>query len=247
MNPMLAARGLWKRFGAVVAAADLEIEVRTGEIHAVIGPNGAGKSTLLGLLSGELQPDSGRIFLDGRDVSRLPVYRRARLGIGRTFQVSSVLENFTVQENVAIAVQAGSGGPFRLLRTAATDPELEEGAEQVLRHLSMLELAKRPASRLAHGERRLLELAIAMAQRPRVLLLDEPFAGVGPGEAAHLLAILRALKQEIAMVLVEHDMDAVFRVSDRLTVLAQGRCIASGSPENVRSDPAVRSAYLGDL
>jgi branched-chain amino acid transport system ATP-binding protein len=198
-------------------------------------------------LSGELSPDAGRSFLDGRDVSGLPVHRRARLGLGRTFQISSVLSSFTVRENVAIGVQARSRGVFRSLRTATSDPELEEGAERVLRDLSMRELATRPASTLAHGERRLLELAIAIAQRPRVLLLDEPLAGVGPAEAEHLLALLRALKQEMALVLVEHDMDAVFRVSDRLTVLAQGRCIASGVPDVVRREPSVRTLYLGDF
>lgn len=247
MTRLLEARGLWKRFGAVVAAAAIDIDVDAGEIHAVIGPNGAGKTTLLGLLSGELRPDSGHILLDGVDVSRLPVYRRARLGLARTFQVSSVLASFTVLENVAIALQGLSRGGFRLLRSAATDPALNEGARSVLSRLALLGLADRRASTLAHGERRLLEFAMAIAQRPKVLLLDEPLAGVGPGDAERLLAVLQATRRETAMLLVEHDMQAVFRVSDRITVLVHGQCIASGVPETVRADPSVRAAYLGEL
>lgn len=247
MSAVLMARGLSKRFGAVVAAADLDLDLQTGELHALIGPNGAGKSTVLALLAGELRPDSGRVFLDGRDVSRLPVHRRARLGLARTFQISSVLPSFSALENVAIAVQARARGGLRLLREAATDPELNEAALGVLARLSLLDLADRPALELAHGERRLLELAVALAQEPKVLLLDEPLAGVGPEDVEQILAVLRAVKRTTALLLVEHDMDAVFRVADRVTVLVYGSCIASGPPAAVRSDPAVRSAYLGDL
>ena len=247
MTSLLEARALWKRFGAVVATAELDIDVRFGEIHAVIGPNGAGKTTLLGLLSGELAADSGRIFLDGREISGLPVYKRVRLGLGRTFQISSVFSTFTVLENVAIAIQATTPAGLALWRRATTDEALNEAAARVLARVSLAELADRPASALAHGERRLLELAIALARRPRILLLDEPLAGVGPGDASQLLTILDTVRQEAGILLVEHDMDAVFRVSDRVTVLVNGRRIASGPAERVRSDPDVRSAYLGDL
>lgn len=247
MTSLLEARGLWKRFGAVVAAAELDIDVRFGEIHAVIGPNGAGKTTLLGLLSGELRPDSGRIFLDGSDVSGLPFYKRARLGLGRTFQISSVFSTFTVLENVAIAIQACAPAGVALWRHAATDEALNDAAARVLARVSLSDLADRPASELAHGERRLLELAIALARRPRILLLDEPLAGVAPGDASQLLAIVHAAREEAGILLVEHDMDAVFRLADRVTVLVNGREIASGPPEMVRSDPDVRAAYLGDL
>ncbi len=247
MTSLLEARGLWKRFGAVVAAADLDIEVRSGEIHAVIGPNGAGKTTLLGLLSGEFRPDSGRIFLDGRDVSGLPIYKRARLGLGRTFQISSVFSTFTVLENVAIAIQASAPAGLALWRHAASDEALNEAALRVLDRVALWDLADRPASVLAHGERRLLELAIALARRPRILLLDEPLAGVAPGDASQLLKVLHTARQEAGILLVEHDMDAVFRISDRVTVLVNGRQIASGPAEAVRFDPDVRAAYLGDL
>lgn len=247
MSTLLLARGLWKRFGAVVAAADVDIEVRAGEIHAVIGPNGAGKSTLLGLLAGELRPDAGRILFDGRDVSRLPVHKRARLGLGRTFQVSSVISSFTVLENVATAVQARSRGVLRLLREAADDAELNDRARRILTRLSLGDVEDRRASELSHGERRLLELAIALAQEPKVLLLDEPLAGVAPGESERLLDVLRSTRGTLGMLLVEHDMQAVFRIADRITVLVYGRCIASGPPDMIRSDPAVREAYLGDF
>lgn len=247
MSTLLLARGLWKRFGAVVAAADVDIEVRAGEIHAVIGPNGAGKSTLLGLLAGELRPDAGRILFDGRDVSRLPVHERARLGLGRTFQVSSVISSFTVLENVATAVQARSRGIVRLLREAADDAELNDRARRILTRLSLGDVEDRRASDLSHGERRLLELALALAQEPKVLLLDEPLAGVAPGESERLLDVLRSTRGTLGMLLVEHDMQAVFRIADRITVLVYGRCIASGPPDMIRSDPAVREAYLGDF
>lgn len=246
MTALLQGRGLSKRFGAVVATADLDIEVRSGEIHAVIGPNGAGKSTLLSLLSGEIQPDSGRILLDGRDVTRMPVHRRARLGLGRTFQVSSVLASFTVLENVAIAIQARLRSGWRLLKPADADPELNEPARLILERLSLLELADRRAAELAHGERRLLELAVTLATKPKFLLLDEPFAGVATGDGERLVRILDLARHEFGLLLVEHDMQAVFRLADRVTVLVQGRCIATGTPTEVRADRAVRAAYLGD-
>jgi branched-chain amino acid transport system ATP-binding protein len=246
LTALLQGRGLSKRFGAVVATADLDIEVRCGEIHAVIGPNGAGKSTLLSLLSGEIRPDSGRIFLDGRDVTRMLAHRRARLGLGRTFQVSTVLASFTVLENVAIAIQARLRSGLCLLKPADADRELNEPARLILDRSSLLELADRRAAELAHGERRLLELAVTLATKPKFLLLDEPFAGVATGDGERLVRILDLARHEFGLLLVEHDKQAVFRLADRVTVLVQGRCIASGTPAEVRTDSAVRAAYLGD-
>lgn len=246
MSALLAARGLAKSFGAVVAAADLDLEVEAGEIHALIGPNGAGKTTVLGLLSGELRPDRGRVFLSGREVTHAPVHERVRLGLGRTFQLSCVLPSFSVLENVAIAVQAREGSSFRFWKPASPDPRLEEPAFALLERLGIDALADRPAAMLAHGERRFLELAMALASRPKVLLLDEPLAGVGSKEAQRLVEILARLRAEVGVLLVEHDMDAVFRLADRITVLVNGRAIASGPPSVVRADPLVRAAYLGD-
>lgn len=243
---MLGALGLCKNFGAVTAAADLSIDVRDREIHAVIGPNGAGKTTLLGLLSGELRPDAGCIRLLGRDVTELPVHARAKLGLGRTFQVSSLLPSFSVLENVAIGVQARWRASAGGLRNAATDPALNGPAQDILDRLAIGALAHRPAGTLAHGERRLVELAMALAPGPKVLLLDEPLAGVSPAEAERVVDILAALRAELAILLVEHDMDAVFRLADRITVLVYGRAIASGTPQEIREDSAVRRAYLGD-
>jgi branched-chain amino acid transport system ATP-binding protein len=246
MSVVLETRGLARSFGAVPATVDLDLEVRSHEIHAVIGPNGAGKTTLVGLLSGELRPDSGRIFFEARDVTDLPVHRRAHLGIARTFQVSSVLPSFSVLHNVAVAVQATSGTSFRFLADASRERRLNEPAEAILERLGLTALADRPALALSHGERRVLELAIALALRPKLLLLDEPLAGLGPGEAAAILGILEELRRETAILLIEHDMDAVFRLADRITVLVYGRAIASGPPASIRSDPEVRAAYLGD-
>ena len=246
MSELLETRGLCKSFGAVTAAADLSIDVRDREIHAVIGPNGAGKTTLLGLLSGELRPDAGRIRLLGRDVTHLPVHARAKLGLGRTFQVSSLLPSFSVLENVALGIQARWRASAGGLRNAAADPALNGPARDILDRLAIGALAHRPAGALAHGERRLVELAMALAPGPKVLLLDEPLAGVSPAEAERVVSILAALRRELAILLVEHDMDAVFRLADRITVLVYGRAIASGTPQEIREDSAVRRAYLGD-
>lgn len=246
MRVLLAAKGLAKSFGAVVAAADLDLAVEAGEIHALIGPNGAGKTTVLRLLSGELRPDAGCVWLADREVTALAVHERARLGLARTFQHSSVLSSFSVLENVAVAIQAHAGSSFRFFKPASPDPRLEQPALAILERLGIEGLADRPAAALAHGERRLLELAMALACRPQVLLLDEPLAGVSNKEAQRLIGVLAALRAEMGMLLVEHDMDAVFRLADRITVLVNGRVIASGSPSAVRADPLVRSAYLGE-
>ncbi len=246
MSALLEGRALAKRFGAVLAVNEVDITVCPGEIHALIGPNGAGKSTLLALLAGTLRPDRGKILFDGREVTRRPVHARAQLGLARTFQVPSVVASFTVLDNVATAIQAGTRRGFQLLRRAATDRALNREALRVLRAMTLGHLADRVAGTLAHAERRLLEIAIALAGRPRIVLLDEPFAGVAPGDAERLTAILAEARRSAGLLLVEHDMDVVFRLADRVTVLVQGRCIASGGPAEVRASRAVRAAYLGD-
>jgi branched-chain amino acid transport system ATP-binding protein len=245
-EPLLETAGLTKRFGGLVAANEVALAVLPGEIHAVIGPNGAGKTTLVAALAGELRPDAGTIRFAGRDISRLGAARRAALGIARSFQITSVFRDFSALDNVALAVQAQSGHSFRLWRPAASDRRLREPAEAMLAELGLAERAQTPAAALAHGERRVLELAMALATRPRLLLLDEPTAGMGPAESAAIVRLLAGLKGRLAIVLVEHDMDAVFALADRITVMVDGRVIASGAPAAIRADTQVRRAYLGE-
>ncbi len=232
----LSLRGLRKRYGALVVTDDVSLDVRPGTIHAVIGPNGAGKTSLIHQIAGTVAPDSGAVWLDGRDVTRLKPHRRARAGLGRLFQIVSIFPDFTVAENVALATQS-RGGNSRAANAAA-------GAW--LDRVGLAARAATPAGRLSHGEKRQLELAIALAARPRVLLLDEPLAGAGPEEAARLIGLLGTLRAECAILLVEHDMAAVFALADEISVLAQGRIIATGAPAAIRADAAVRAAYLGE-
>jgi branched-chain amino acid transport system ATP-binding protein len=243
---VLAAHRLRMAFGAVRVTQDVSLDLRAGEVHALIGPNGAGKSSLLGQLAGTLAPDAGRVTLDGRDITALPPYRRARLGLARTFQVSTLFAGFSALENVALAVQARAPRPLSPFGRAARDEALNRPARAALASVGLADRAEVAAAALAHGERRALELACALASQPRALLLDEPLAGMGHDEVPRILALLRGLKGCLAMLLVEHDMDAVFALADRVSVLVQGRVIASGAPEAVRADPAVRAAYLGD-
>jgi branched-chain amino acid transport system ATP-binding protein len=246
MSPLLEAHGLVKSFGAIRATEDVSLDLRPGEVHAVIGPNGAGKTTLVAQLAGEIAPDAGTIRLLGQDVTRLPVHVRVRRGLVRSFQISSTLLSFTVLENVATAVQARVGHSFRFWAPAAGDPALDGPAMAVLDRLGLAGLAHRPAREIGHGERRVLEIAMALASEPKVLLLDEPMAGVGREETRRLVELLRSLKARYGILLVEHDMDAVFDLADRVTVLVYGRVIASGAPGAIRADPEVRAAYLGD-
>ena len=215
-------------------------------MHALIGPNGAGKTTLIGQLTGEIAPDSGRIRFDGHDVTALPVYRRSQLGLARSFQIASLFAEFTALDNVALAVQAHAGHSFRFWRAARREPELREPARDALLRVGLASRADVPVTALSHGERRQLEIAMALATRPRLLLLDEPMAGMGPEESARLVELLRQLKGGLTILLVEHDMDAVFALADRITVLVYGRVIASGAPAAIRADAAVREAYLGE-
>ncbi len=245
-GPLLQIEGLAKRFGGIVATDDLTLTVNSGELHAVIGPNGAGKTTLIAQLSGQLVPDSGRIRFAGDDITGLPPYRRSLLGLARSFQITSLFLDMSVLDNVALAVQAHAGHSFRFWRDARKEAELREPARAALERAGLAARADRPASALSHGEHRQLELAMALAGQPRMLLLDEPMAGLGPEESARMVEMLQGLKKELTILLVEHDMEAVFALADRITVLVYGRAIASGSPEAIRADEAVREAYLGE-
>ena len=242
----LAVRGLRKTFGALVATDDLDLDVARGECHALIGPNGAGKTTLLAQLAGEVAPDRGSILFGERDVTRLSADARARLGIARSFQITTLVDDFTAEDNVALAVQARHATAMRFWRSAFTDGALREPARTALARVGLGERAHVRALDLAHGEQRLLELAIALAQTPAVLLLDEPMAGLGHDESRAMIELLRSIKGAVTMLLVEHDMDAVAQLADRVTVLVEGRAITAGSYEAVRNDARVRDAYLGE-
>jgi len=242
---LLSVSGLRKTFGAVRASDGVELEVADGELHAVIGPNGAGKSTLIAQLAGELRPDAGRVRFAGRDITHTPVDVRARMGLARSFQVTSVFPDFTARGNVALAVQAHSGHSFRFLRPLQRETAMLQRADETLARVGLAARAGMRAGALAHGEQRQLELAMVLAGRPRLLLLDEPMAGLGPEEVERLSALLRKLKRALTIVLVEHDMDVVFRLSDRITVLIFGRNIVTGDPEAIRASEEVRRAYLG--
>ena len=245
-DALLKIEGLTKRFGGVVASDNIVLDVERGELHAIIGPNGAGKTTLIGQLSGEVVPNAGRIRFDGEDVTALPVYRRSALGLARSFQITSLFADFTALDNVALAVQAHAGHSFHFWRKARAEPELREPARMALKRVGLADRADVLVSNLSHGEHRQLELAMALATKPRMLLLDEPMAGLGPEESVRMVNTLRELKQELTILLVEHDMEAVFALADRITVLVYGRVIASGAPTAIRANAEVRQAYLGE-
>lgn len=245
-EPLLRVDGLRKSFGALRASDDLTLEVIEGECHAVIGPNGAGKTTLIGQLIGEIAPDAGTIRFDGRDLGPLATHARALAGLARSFQVTSILPEFTVRENVMMAVQAHAGHSFHFWRPARAEPALIEPAETALARVGLGERADTVAANLAHGQQRQLELAMALATAPKLLLLDEPMAGMGVEETARMVEVLRGLKGRTTMVLVEHDMDAVFALADRISVLVYGRVIACDTPRAIRANDAVRDAYLGE-
>jgi branched-chain amino acid transport system ATP-binding protein len=243
---VLEIRDLNKYFGALHVSRNISLSVPDGQCHALIGPNGAGKTTLIHQISGVLHPDAGEIVLAGRTITNSRTWQRAQAGLGRTFQLTSVLPSFSVLENVALAAQAKSGSSFRFFRPAAREKDLNETAMTTLESLNMADRAGVPAADLSHGERRLLELAIALTGAPRFLLLDEPMAGLGRVESAMLIDILADLRRSIPMLLVEHDMDAIFQLADTVSVLVDGQIVAEGAPEDVRNDPAARAAYLGD-
>jgi branched-chain amino acid transport system ATP-binding protein len=245
-DALLRIEGLTKRFGGVVASDDVRLDVMRGELHAIIGPNGAGKTTLIGQLAGEIVPDAGRIHFDGQDITPLPVHARSLLGLARTFQITSLFPHFTALENIALAVQAHAGHSFRFWRPARTEPELREPARAALERVGLSHRANTLLAAMSHGEHRQLELAIALASKPSMLLLDEPMAGLGPDESARMVKTLRQLKSELTILLIEHDMEAVFALADRITVLVYGKTIASGSPAEIRANSEVRQAYLGE-
>ena len=243
---LLEARGLAKSFGALRATDGIDFDVREGETHAVIGPNGAGKTTFIQQLSGELHPDTGTIRFAGEDITALPAPRRSRKGLARSFQITSIYRDFSVLDNVALAVQARAGHSFRFWHPAREDVALTRPARQILEKVGLEKRADILAASLSHGEQRQLEVAMALATQPRLLLLDEPVAGMGTDESQRMIAFLASLKGEKTIVLVEHDMDAVFSLADRISVLVYGRIIATGTPLEIRANPEVRAAYLGE-
>jgi len=244
--PLLQVSGLAKRFGGIVATDDVSFAIPKGELHALIGPNGAGKTTLIAQLSGSIFADAGRILFAGEDITRLPMPKRSHLGLARSFQITSLFLDLSVLDNVALAIQAHTGHSFHFWRDARREETLRRPAREALARVGLAGSADRPAAALSHGEHRLLELAMALASQPRMLLLDEPMAGLGPEESARMVEMLRALKRDYTILLVEHDMEAVFALADRITVLVYGRVIAGGSPDDIRANAQVREAYLGE-
>ncbi|MEL6118859.1 MAG: ABC transporter ATP-binding protein [Pseudomonadota bacterium] len=243
---MLDIRNLNKSFGAINVTKGVTLSVSGATCHALIGPNGAGKTTLIHQISGVLQPDGGSIDLDGQNLLPLTVDQRALAGLGRTFQITSVLPSFTVLENVAIAVQAKSGGSMRFFGRASAESALNARALDILDQVGLADRSDTRAADMSHGELRLVELALALAGEPKFLLLDEPMAGLGQRESTRLIEFLNALRGQIPMLLVEHDMDAIFQLSDTVSVLVDGAIVATGTPEEIRADPIARAAYLGE-
>jgi branched-chain amino acid transport system ATP-binding protein len=245
-EPLLRVENLVRRFGGITATDNLSLDVASGELHAIIGPNGAGKTTLISQLTGQVHPNSGTIHFAGGDITRLPAYRRCALGLARSFQITSLLQDFTAADNVALAAQAHDGHSFRFWGNARHEKYLREAARAALARVGLESRADTVVSRLSHGEQRELELAVALATKPQLLLLDEPMAGLGVTESTRMVALLQELRREVTIVLVEHDMDAVFALADRITVLVYGRVIASDTPAAIRQNEEVRRAYLGD-
>jgi branched-chain amino acid transport system ATP-binding protein len=245
-EPLLRIENLVRRFGGIVATDNLSLDIARGELHAIIGPNGAGKTTLISQLIGQLRPTAGTIRFAGQDVTHLPAWKRSRLGLARSFQITSLLPNFTAADNVALAAQARDGHSFRFFGNARKEKPLRAAAHAALERVGLLGRADVMVSRLSHGEQRELELAVALATKPQLLLLDEPMAGLGITESARMVKLLAELRQEVTIVLVEHDMNAVFALADRITVLVYGRVIASDVPAAIRTNEEVKRAYLGD-
>ncbi|MCC8956379.1 ABC transporter ATP-binding protein [Bradyrhizobium sp. Pear77] len=245
-DPLLRVDKLVRRYGGITATDNLSMEVIPGELHAIIGPNGAGKTTLISQLTGQVMPNSGTIYFAGRDVTHLPSYKRSRLGLARSFQITSLLKDFSAIDNVALAAQAHDGHSFRFWGNARKERHLRDAARAALERVGLGKRADIVVSQLSHGEQRELELAVALATKPKLLLLDEPMAGLGVTESARMVALLKELRKEVTIVLVEHDMEAVFALADRITVLVYGRVIACGVPDAIRKDEEVKRAYLGD-
>ncbi len=245
VDPILSIEGLSKSFGALTASDNIFLDVAQGELHAVIGPNGAGKTTMIAQICGQLSPDAGVIRFEGHDISGVPQHLRPELGLVRSFQITSIFPEFSTLQNVALAVQLGAGHSFHFFAPAADDAALSEPARACLEQVGLAEQADAKAQTLSHGQQRRLELAMALARHPKLLVLDEPMAGMGAEETAGVIELLKSLKGQVSMLLVEHDMDAVFALADRISVLVYGRVIASGDPEAIRNDADVKEAYLG--
>jgi branched-chain amino acid transport system ATP-binding protein len=243
---VLELRNVSKRFGGVVATDGVTLEVERGEVHALIGPNGAGKTTLVAQISGMLATDSGRIVFEDEDITHLRAWARVRAGLARSYQVTSIFRRFSVLENLALAVQARSGSSFSFWRPLGAETALADEARRIASEVDLHDKLETKAGNLAHGDQRALEVALALATRPRLLLLDEPMAGMGPQESRRMIALIERLRAGITVLLVEHDMDAVFRLASRISVLVSGRLIASGTPQAIRADREVRKAYLGE-
>jgi branched-chain amino acid transport system ATP-binding protein len=245
-DPLLRVERLVRRFGGIAATDNLSLDVISGELHAIIGPNGAGKTTLISQLTGQLLPNSGTIHFAGQDITRLPAWRRSALGLARSFQITSLLPDFTAADNVALAAQAHDGHSFRFWGSARKEKQLRQAAQSALAGVGLADRADTLVSKLSHGEQRELELAVALATKPQLLLLDEPMAGLGTTESARMVKLLQELRREVTIVLVEHDMEAVFALADRITVLVYGRVIASDVPAAIRGNEEVKRAYLGE-
>jgi branched-chain amino acid transport system ATP-binding protein len=243
---VLELRHVSKRFGGVVATDEVTLDVTRGEVHALIGPNGAGKTTLIGQISGSLGVDSGEIRFQGRDVTRLKQHERVRAGLARSYQITSIFKRFSVLDNLALAVQARSGSSFSFWHPVGKEAGLFDEARAIADQIGLSKKTDSLAATLAHGEQRALEVGLALATQPKLVLLDEPMAGMGPEESQRMIALIGRIRAQVTVLLVEHDMDAVFRLADRITVMVDGRVIATGNPETIRSDAEVRRAYLGD-
>jgi len=243
---MLELKNVSKRFGGVVATDDVTLEVKPGEVHALIGPNGAGKTTLIAQIAGDLASDGGAIRFEGADITRVPQHDRVRVGLARSYQITSIFKRLSVLDNLALAVQARSGSSFSFWRPVASETALFEEARSIAAEIGLAGRETVIAATLAHGEQRALEVGLALATRPRLVLLDEPMAGMGPEESQRVIALIERMRARVAVLLVEHDMDAVFRLADRISVMVSGRVIASGAPEAIRAQAEVRKAYLGE-
>lgn len=246
MANILSVTGLKKHFGALRATDNLNLNVEEGTIHGLIGPNGAGKTTAINQLSGEMMPDSGTVVFDGKDVTKLPIYKRAKIGLQRSYQITSLFPEFSALDNVALAIQAMDGHSFKFWSKARKDKTLIEPAMDVLKQVGLDHLAHKPVTDLAHGQQRQIELAMTLATKPKMLLLDEPMAGMGQSESRAMMEVLRPLKGKITILMVEHDMDVVFALADRISVLVRGHCIVTGTPDEIRNNAEVRTAYLGE-
>lgn len=246
MSSLLKTQALTKRYGALLVTDEVSLDIAPGELHAIIGPNGAGKTTLINQLSGELRSDSGSVLFEGQDVTSQGIHARARQGLLRSYQITSVFDEFTVRENAALAAMGAKRHAFRFWNGLLSDAAALEAAEEGIAAAGLSALADLSAAELGYGERRQLELAMALAARPKFLLLDEPMAGMSVQESAQVIALLQSLKRRYTILLVEHDMNAVFALADRISVLVYGRLLATGTPEEIRGNDEVRAIYLGD-